>query len=521
MYEDEPEEAPPFPDPGDPAFEAAVGPGYFYEPTSVELLELAERGPADRLMRYLSGIDISALSADEALTFVQQTQRLVSFAAGLHAHVLASANQRLVDHFAADNARSLAEARRVNAERAEAGLPPCRSTASFAPPELAARNELAPALRLAPQTMDVALGHAAALSGPWRPMLAALLAGELTDAHTKAIGRALEGLPSFGFAEQEEQYAAECAEILDVVLPYARTHTPGECRVRTENRVLATDPVGARHRRRTAAEDEHGVFLTDTEPGTCQITAVMPKAHGEVLMAAVNTLARDERFETAAGCITLGQRRVAALVELTLGSPGTVGEVTGPVAETKINAHISVVVPLESLLTQDEGSAQGGQINGTIVGPDVLRELVADAGDLSTVRRLLAAADGTIVDIGRRHYSPTSLQRILIRLRDSRCRFPGCRARAERCEIDHCLSWNDGGHTDLCNLGLLCKRHHQAKTHGGWRITRSFRDGRCRWRSPLGRIYEHEPPPLLPPGPRRSGGGTRPPSVPDDDPPPF
>lgn len=524
MFDVEPDE-PPFPDPWDPDFEAAVGPGYWYAPTDAELLDAAEQSPADRLLSSLLAIDPAALSADEALTLIQQSQRLVSFATGLHMHFLASANRRLVEHFAADEARRVEEARRVNAERLAAGLPPTRSTASFTPPELMARNELAPALRLAPQTADVTLAHASSLYGPWQPMLAAMLAGTLTESHTKAIGRALEGLPSFGSVEAEAQYADDCAAILADIIPYALTHTPGECRTRTENLVLAVDPAGARRRRRKAAEEDHGVFLTDTEPGTCEITAVMPKAHGEAVMVAINTLARDDRFQTADGCITLGQRRVAALVELTLGSPGTVSEVTGPVAETRINAQISIVVPLASLLTEDEASAQGGQINGSPVGADVIRELLADCGARSTVRRLLVDADGTIVDIGRSHYSPTGLQRILLRLRDRHCRFPGCRRPAERCEVDHARPYDAGGLTDLDNLGPLCKRHHQAKTHGGWRITRSFRDGRCQWRSPLGRVYEHEPPSLLPPAPapvRTSRLGLAPGSgPPDDDPPPF
>jgi len=32
------------------------------------------------------------------------------------------------------------------------------------------------------------------------------------------------------------------------------------------------------------------------------------------------------------------------------------------------------------------------------------------------------------------------------------------------------------------------------KTHGGWHIVESRADGSCRWRSPLGRFYDHEPP---------------------------
>jgi len=57
----------------------------------------------------------------------------------------------------------------------------------------------------------------------------------------------------------------------------------------------------------------------------------------------------------------------------------------------------------------------------------------------------------------------------------------------------------------------LCKHHHQLKTHAGWQIIASHPDGSCTWRSPLGRIYEHEPLELVPP----------PPDPGDDDPPPF
>ena len=78
--------------------------------------------------------------------------------------------------------------------------------------------------------------------------------------------------------------------------------------------VTAVDPVAVRDRRREITERQHGVFLRETEPGTCELTAVMPTAHGHALLGAINALAKDDRFETADGCVTLGQRRVAAIV---------------------------------------------------------------------------------------------------------------------------------------------------------------------------------------------------------------
>ena len=165
---------------------------------------------------------------------------------------------------------------------------------------------------------------------------------------------------------------------------------------------------------------------------------------------------------------------------------------------------INVVVPLAALSGAGDAGAAGadaGMLGGEPVDGDVIRDLVADASSGTTLRRLVTDSKGCIVDAGRTRYAISDTQRHLIALRDRTCRFPGCTRPAVKCEIDHATAYDDGGHTDLCNLGPLCKHHHQLKTHGGWRITRSERNGACTWRSPLGRIYQHDPPDLLPPEP--------------------
>jgi 5-methylcytosine-specific restriction endonuclease McrA len=84
-----------------------------------------------------------------------------------------------------------------------------------------------------------------------------------------------------------------------------------------------------------------------------------------------------------------------------------------------------------------------------------------------------------------------------ISARDRTCRFPGCRRRAVACQVDHIDPWDDGGRTDADNLQALCTRHHQLKTHRGWRATRDPDTGRTHWTSPLGRTYLVGPEPLL------------------------
>ena len=67
---------------------------------------------------------------------------------------------------------------------------------------------------------------------------------------------------------------------------------------------------------------------------------------------------------------------------------------------------------------------------------DEIRDLLAEAAlGSSTIRRLVTDATGCILDAGRRHYLASDLQKLVLRLRDQYCRFPGCSRPAERCEV--------------------------------------------------------------------------------------
>ncbi len=74
---------------------------------------------------------------------------------------------------------------------------------------------------------------------------------------------------------------------------------------------------------------------------------------------------------------------------------------------------------------------------------------------------------------------PRDLQR-LIDVRSPRCEWPGCGARAVRCDAEHDLAWPAGA-TCACNLGPCCRRHHRIKQQG-WTKTRSSNG--VTWTSP-------------------------------------
>ena len=82
-----------------------------------------------------------------------------------------------------------------------------------------------------------------------------------------------------------------------------------------------------------------------------------------------------------------------------------------------------------------------------------------------------------------------------VRCRDLTCRFPGCDAPAERCDIDHTVPYPVGP-THASNLKCLCRYHHLLKTFwngaDGWR-DRQLPDGTVVWTAPTGHTYTTYP----------------------------
>jgi hypothetical protein len=80
-------------------------------------------------------------------------------------------------------------------------------------------------------------------------------------------------------------------------------------------------------------------------------------------------------------------------------------------------------------------------------------------------------------------YRPSVGLRHLIEIRNPTCTAPGCRRPAVRCDADHTVPYHLGGRTCECNLGPLCRRHHQAKQVPGWALNQP-RPGVFIWITP-------------------------------------
>ena len=168
-------------------------------------------------------------------------------------------------------------------------------------------------------------------------------------------------------------------------------------------------------------------------------------------------------------------------------------------AETRPGAG-TTPVPLRQA-PRMAGHAALEDADGLRVSAETARRVACDAG--AVVMR--HAADGSVLDVGRKTRTiPPALRRAL-QARDRQCRFPGCNAR--RCDGHHVEHWADGGATRLDNLVLLCRRHHRAVHEEGF-LVRMGPSGDATFCWPDGRPF-----PAVPAAP----GWTGPPLAPTDD----
>lgn len=109
----------------------------------------------------------------------------------------------------------------------------------------------------------------------------------------------------------------------------------------------------------------------------------------------------------------------------------------------------------------------GGPVWGDGVG---WLSSIAQKQWLSRVTDIRLSADSTVAG-----YVPSESQVARVRGRDGTCRFPGCDVPAHQCDVDHIQPYNHenpelGGFTDTQNLHVLCRKHHNLKTHHLWEV---------------------------------------------------
>lgn len=139
-------------------------------------------------------------------------------------------------------------------------------------------------------------------------------------------------------------------------------------------------------------------------------------------------------------------------------------------------AHVTVIVPLTTLLGEDDATAEIPG-HGFITAAHA-RQLAMAPG--SVWRRLVTdPLTGTALDLSTHRYRPTRRMADIVAARDGTCRAPGCTIPAPQCDVDHAIPWPHGP-TAIRNLSAKHRRHHNHKTRRTW-LTTHHPDGTITW----------------------------------------
>ena len=286
--------------------------------------------------------------------------------------------------------------------------------------------------------------------------------------------------------------------VLDRVLDSADQRTVPQLRADIREAELALDAAAAAARYDDARR-ERCVRMVPAPDAMAWLHALLPAADAATVMTALDGVVAvrepgDERSadERRADALTAMARRVLDSGTGPDGTPLAVRQHRRPhlvisvsaAAPTGTRAARGQVVHLADLRPVAHLAGYGPVPTAAVVhlfsGATASPVLVDEAG----VRQVTApATDG---------YRPAAELARQVVERDRTCRFPGCRAAADRCDIDHVVPFDPArparGQTIAQNLQTLCRHHHRVKTHAGWSVSRDPISGATLWRSPTGQV---------------------------------
>ena len=377
------------------------------------------------------------------------------------------------------------------------------------------REDVATALRLSPTTAQNRIDVARVLVGHLPNTISALATGEISVAHATVIARETASAIRNGLSEES------IFRVEQTALAHAEFHTPGQVasKVKTTIAKLAPEEFEEIVDR---ARDSRRVTCYPEADGMATVIAILPAEDAQTVMKSIEAyiLKRNNDDANQSANITelllqinnvnnsdlsdpIIQLKIAELQAqlvatsdwsllsadmkradaLTAIASQALASIADDVQPHRRPITISVAIDLPTLLGLAENP---GQLAGYGAIPaSVARRLAADG---NWQRFVSDPTTGNLLDFGREKYTPPQELVDYLLARDRVCRFPGCRRTGQSSDIDHAQSWESGGETNPANLGLLCRRHHRMKTHGGWSLE-SNPDGSCLWKSPKGKTF--------------------------------
>ncbi|BDE00297.1 HNH endonuclease signature motif containing protein [Mycolicibacterium fortuitum subsp. fortuitum] len=260
-----------------------------------------------------------------------------------------------------------------------------------------------------------------------------------------------------------------------------------QLRDRVDQWIAKLDPNGVRVP--PDISEQRFVQIEPSTPGMASIWANID---------AVEAVALDQRLDAVANTVceqdprSHEQRRADAIGPLARLEAQLVcrcGREECPAAQNRAAADAAVVHVLAQSSTVDSDSDAPGYLPGHGILP---AESVRDLAGRAKIKPVRLPGDTGQADNAEPGYRPSAALSEFIRWRDLTCRFPGCDAPAERCDIDHTAPWPLGP-THPSNTKLYCRAHHLIKTFcPGW-SDRQYPDGTVEITTPTGHTYTTEP----------------------------
>ena len=371
------------------------------------------------------------------------------------------------------------------------------------------REDVATALRLSSSTAQSRINTARVLTNHLPATCQALAVGDISPSHATLIARETSEAIKRGISTED------LIHIENRALAHAEFHTPAQ--VGRKIRTLIAQVTPETFEETVAiARDTRNVHMYPESDGMATVIALLPAEDAQTVMLAINALIERQHSHSfirstsnsdcssqtsvhtdslmssgndlVADARTMDMKRADART-MDMKRADALAEICGDLLARIADEHQPHRRPVTINITMDLPTALGMADNPAELagyGPipaSVARTLSADG---KWKRFITDPLTGNLLDYGRETYVPPQPLVDFLTARDRICRFPGCSQPSRVADIDHAVPWEEGGHTNPSNLGLLCRRHHRMKTHNGWKLV-SHNDGSCTWTSPAGK----------------------------------
>ncbi|BCN61083.1 DUF222 domain-containing protein [Rhodococcus hoagii] len=293
--------------------------------------------------------------------------------------------------------------------------------------------------------------------------------GDISAEHAALIGKFCETPPR----GMPNEALGSCRKVLlDAASGVAATTTTVRTCISRLERIFESDELPP------SEDTERNEFhASKTLNGRVSVKGDLDAVTGEMLLTALSALTKPRNpVDDPAEKLTPARQRADAFAEI-LRRYLDSGD--API-EGGERPHLSLHVNASDLARSESAHEWTHPNEGSDLFGDKDIARMPHMGPLSiaTARRLacdchltpIVMDDGVPLNLGRTSRTVSKKQRRALIARDHGCAFPGCGTPPAHCEGHHVKHWADGGPTDLDNLVLLCRYHHQLLHHSHWDV---------------------------------------------------